>query len=191
MKKPNIDKRTRLLDAADKLVQQQGFNQTTLANIAQESSVPLGNVYYYYKTKDDIGYALIEHRTECIRVQLSKWDTLPEPRERIVAAIKSVASTREMVAQSGCPIGSICQELNKDGGPLADKAAGMFSAQLGWLEVQFQLLGQGKKSADHSLHLVSALQGVSLLTNTFNDPKLMLRETARLIEWVNALSADV
>ncbi|MBI3606932.1 MAG: TetR/AcrR family transcriptional regulator [Nitrospirae bacterium] len=67
MKKSKTDKRTRLIEAANTLVQQQGFNQTTLADIALKSKVPLGNVYYYFKTKDDIGHALIEHRTDCSR----------------------------------------------------------------------------------------------------------------------------
>ncbi len=190
MKKSKIDKRSRLIEAANKLVQQQGFNQTTLADIAHESKVPLGNVYYYFKTKDDLGHALIEYRTEGVCGQFSEWDKLPDPKKRILAAIKTVADNREMVAQSGCPVGSLCQELHKEGGPLADKSAGMFSAMLGWLEAQFRLLGMGNESSGHALHLVSALQGASLLTNAFNDPTLMLRETARLTKWVKALSAD-
>ena len=187
MKKSKIDKRTRLIEAANKLVQQQGFNQTTLADIALEAKVPLGNVYYYFKTKEEIGHALIEHRTDCSCNQLSEWDKLPEPRKRLLAAITSVADNREMLAQSGCPIGSLCQELHKEGGPLADKAAGTFSALLDWLEAQFRLLGMGKESSGHALHLLSALQGASLLTNAFNDPTLTLRETARLKQWVNSI----
>ncbi|MBI3561727.1 MAG: TetR/AcrR family transcriptional regulator [Gammaproteobacteria bacterium] len=188
MKKSKIDKRSRLIEAADKLVQQQGFNQTTLADIAQESKVPLGNVYYYFKTKDDIGHALIEHRTQCIlHGQFSQWDKLSDPRKRILAAIKAVADNREILAQSGCPIGSLCQELHKEGGPLADKAAGMFSVLLEWLDAQFHLLGMGKASSDHALHLLAALQGASLLTNAFNDPTLMLREATRLKQWVTSL----
>ena len=187
MKNVKIDKRTRLIEAANTLVRRQGFNQTTLADIATESKVPLGNVYYYFKTKDDLGHALIEHRTECARNQLSEWDELPEPRQRILAAIKAVADSREMVAQSGCPTGSLCQELQKVGGPLADNAAETFVVLLEWLEAQFRLLGMKKESSDHALHLVSALQGASLLTNAFNDPTLMLRETARLTKWVNSL----
>ncbi len=190
MKKSKIDKRSRLIEAANKLVQQQGFNQTTLADIALEAKVPLGNVYYYFKTKEDLGHALIEHRTESACGQFSKWDKLPDPRARILASINMVADRRAMVAQSGCPTGSLCQELHKDGGPLAEKSAGTFSAMLGWLEAQFRLLGTGKESAGHALHLVSALQGASLLTNAFNDPTLMLRETARLTKWVKALSTD-
>jgi len=187
MKNPGIDKRTRLLDAASKLVHRQGFNRTTLADIAQESGVPLGNVYYYYKTKDDIGNALIEHRMECTLGQFGEWDKQPEPRKRILAVIKAVADNREVLAQSGCPVGALCQELHKNRGPLADKAAGMFSALLGWLEAQFRLLGMGKASSDHALHLVSALQGASLLTHAFNDPTLMTREATRLKQWIKAL----
>ena len=190
MKNSKIDQRTRLIEAANKLVQQQGFNQTTLADIAKKSKVPLGNVYYYFKTKDDLGRALIEQRADCYKGQISEWDKLPEPRQRILASIKAGADMREMIAQSGCPAGSLCQELHKDGGPLADKAAGTFTVLLGWLEVQFRLLGMKKESSDHALHLVAALQGASLLTHAFNDPTLMLRETARLTEWVNALRSD-
>ena len=187
MKKSKIDKRARLIEAANKLVQQQGFNQTTLADIAEESKVPLGNVYYYFKTKDDIGHALIEHRTEGVCSQFREWDKLPDPRKRLLAVIKAVANNRDILAQSGCPIGSLSQELHKDGGPMADKAAGMFTVLLEWLETQFRLLGTGRESSSHAFHLLSALQGASLLTNAFNDPALMLRETARLKQWVNSI----
>ena len=56
------DKRIRLIEAAKVLIHQQGFNLTTLADIAQEADVPLGNVYYYFKTKEAIGEAVIEKR---------------------------------------------------------------------------------------------------------------------------------
>ena len=157
---------------------------------AKKSRVPLGNVYYYFKSKDDLGHALIEHRVDYYQSQIGEWDKLPDARARILASIKSAAAMREMIAQSGCPIGSLCQELHKDGGPLADKAAETFAVFLEWLETQFRLLGMKKESSGHALHLLSALQGASLLTNAFNDPTLMLRETARLMKWVNSLKVD-
>lgn len=89
-----------------------------------------------------------------------------------------------MLIQSGCPIGSLCQELQKEGGPLTDEAAGMFAAILVWLTEQFRLLGKGREASGLALHLLSALQGASLLTNTFKDSKLILRETKRLKQWI-------
>lgn len=187
MENKGSGKRTRLIEAANKLIHQQGFNQTTLADIARESEVPLGNVYYYFKTKEEIGSALIEHRANFYRGLLEAWNELPDPKQRILTLVEMVSGERETLAQSGCPIGSLCQELHKDGGPLADKSAGLMAALLSWAEQQFRLLGKDKESADLALHLISALQGASLLTHTFRQPELIVRETARLREWVNAL----
>ena len=53
------NKRERLLAAARDLIHEQGFKPTTLADIARESDVPLGNVCYYFKSKDDIAGAII------------------------------------------------------------------------------------------------------------------------------------
>ena len=89
--------------------------------------------------------------------------------------------------QSGCPIGSLCQELHKEGGPLAEGAAGMFAAILTWLAEQFRLLGKKNESSGLALHLLCALQGASLLTHTFKDTKLIVRETTRLKQWVDSV----
>ena len=181
------NKRFRLLEAANKLVHAQGFNQTTLADIAKQAEVPLGNVYYYFKTKEDIGHALIEHRANFYRGLIAAWNQLPDPKRRIHALIGEVEGQREALASSGCPIGSLCQELHKDGGVLAEKAASLMAAILGWTEQQFHELGKGTESADLALHIVSVLQGASLLTHTFNQPDLVLRETAWLKKWVDSL----
>ncbi len=181
------DKRLRLIEAANKLIYQQGFNQTTLADIARESEVPLGNVYYYFKTKDELGSALIEHRENFYRGLITEWNKLSDLKQRILALVEMVSGMREELARSGCPIGSLCQELHKDGGPLAEKSASLLAAMLSWTEQQFRELGKGKESPDLALHLVSVLQGASLLTHTFRQPDLIAREATRLKEWVNAL----
>jgi TetR/AcrR family transcriptional regulator, transcriptional repressor for nem operon len=181
------NKRARLLEAANKLVHAQGFNQTTLADIASAAEVPLGNVYYYFKTKEDIGHALIEHRADFYRGLIDAWNKIPDPKKRLLALIEEVEGQREALAASGCPIGSLCQELHKDGGLLAEKAAGLMSAILGWSERQFRDLGQGAESADLALHMLTVLQGASLLTHTFNQPVLLLRETTRLKHWLEAI----
>src|SRR5258707_6551086 len=59
MASTNIDKRSRLLSAAVELTYQNGFEATSLADIARDAIVTLCNVYYYYKTKDEIGNAIV------------------------------------------------------------------------------------------------------------------------------------
>jgi TetR/AcrR family transcriptional regulator, transcriptional repressor for nem operon len=180
-------KRSRLVDTANRLVHEQGFNRTTLADIAKEANVALGNVYYYFKTKEEIGHAVIDQRASFYAAQMEAWNALPDPRKRIQAFIQMVIDAREMLAHSGCPIGSLCQELHKAGGPLADKAASMFTAVLAWLEGQFRLLGKGKEAPDLALHLLSALEGATLLAHSFNSPEPIQRETDRLKAWIKTL----
>src|SRR5215467_6057636 len=62
MSKAQADERTRLVETAMKLAHKRGFRETSLADIAEAADVPAGNVYYYFKTKDEPGEAVIERR---------------------------------------------------------------------------------------------------------------------------------
>lgn len=181
------DKRARLTEAADKLVHEQGFARTTLADIAEASQVPLGNVYYYFKTKEALGEALVWRRADHYRALRQTWDADPDPRARLAAFVEMTIANRVSLADYGCPIGSLCQELHKQGGPLAEQASQMFSEWLEWLEAQFRAMKKGKDSPRLALHILSATQGASLLTNSFRDPKYVVAEASALKEWLRAL----
>jgi TetR/AcrR family transcriptional regulator, transcriptional repressor for nem operon len=170
-----------------KLVHEQGFNRTTLADIARDSGVPLGNVYYYFKTKEAIGEALIDKLLEAQKAAFEAWESEPSPRGRLKLFVQVATDSGESVARSGCQLGSLCAELHKDRGPLADHSAKLFTALLQWVETQFRLSGKGRESRDLAVHLVSAVQGASLLANTFHDPRYLTREGTRLKEWIRSL----
>jgi TetR/AcrR family transcriptional repressor of nem operon len=55
-------KRDRLVAGARETLHRQGVQATTIADIAHASDVPVGNVYYYFKFKDEIVAAVIEAR---------------------------------------------------------------------------------------------------------------------------------
>lgn len=188
MRRKSANKRDTLVEAADKLVYVQGFHETTLADIAVQAGIPLGNLYYYFKTKEELGAAIVARRAKYYSDLAAEWDEQADPKARIVAFIEYVEGRRKHLSRSGCPIGSLCQELHKgDGGFLAEQAAALFTEQLKWLEAQFLALGCEDASADHALHLVSAMQGAALLTHTFGDPGLIQREAARVKAWIKVL----
>jgi TetR/AcrR family transcriptional repressor of nem operon len=188
MNKKSTHKRDSLLEAADKLVHLQGFHETTLADIAAQAGVPLGNLYYYFKTKEELGSAIITRRANYYNDLIVEWGRQADPKSKIAAFLDYVEGRREHLSRSGCPIGSLSQELHKgDSGFLAKQATAIFTEQLNWLERQFLALGCNDASADYALHLLSAMQGAALLTNTFGDSRLIQREVARLREWVTAL----
>ena len=182
-----VDKRTRIIDTAARLVHEHGFARTSLADIARESGVPLGNLYYYFKTKDAIGEALVEKISMETAAARATWEAELEPRERVLAFIQATIDGRASVARIGCRVGSLCSELHKEPGPLAEQAANLFAGFLKWLEAQFRLLGMGADSRDLAFHLVSSVQGASLLANSFHDTRDITRECNRLKEWVQSL----
>jgi len=187
MPKLKADNRTRLLQAAEKVTYRRGFGKTALADIAAEARVPLGNVYYYFKTKDEIGDAIIELRLSRFRKLLEEFNQANDPRERLCAFVQIKIKNREELARSGCPVGTLCSELHKDGGAVARKSTVLLATALAWMEAQFQALGKGADSRGLAVHLLSATQGVSLLAHTFHDPSMIEMEAARLKEWIRAL----
>ncbi len=182
-----LDKRTRLIDTAAKLAHEHGFHKTSLADIARESGVPLGNVYYYFKTKEALGEALVEKLSTGFARMRERWAAIPDPKARLEAFIQMTIDNRDSLARSGCPIGTLCAELHKEGGPLAEHAATLFGDSLTWMEAQFQEVGRGDESRHLAVHLLSALEGASLLTHTFHDPNVVTGESNRLKLWVRSL----
>lgn len=182
------DKRVRLIEAAKVLIHQQGFNLTTLADIAQEADVPLGNVYYYFKTKEAIGIAVIEKRAAEWSERLASWSEISDPLVRLMTLIKYGLESIEVTARFGCPIGGLCQELGKQGGSLSDLAAKLLHDVLQWSEEQFRALGLEEKAPGLALNLISSIQGMFLLTHTFKDPKLAQRQSEELRAWLESLT---
>src|SRR5271169_2354492 len=127
MARTPIDKRSRLVSAAVGLAYQNGFVATSLADIAREAEVPLGNVYYYFKTKDEIGEAIVERRFSRFRSLLQELDRADSPKERLCGFVQIKIKNREELARSGCPVGTLCSELRKHGGAVAKKSTILFA----------------------------------------------------------------
>lgn len=174
------DKREKLLDAATKLIHQQGFKHTTLADIAEKSEVPLGNVYYYFKTKEDIASAVIDDRKVGLSKITEEWEKIyHDPRQRLLAFLSIVETSRDSIAKNGCPIGSLCQELNKETGSLANLAGDTIKLQLQWAESQFSQMDVADPKAS-AVEFISNLQGISLLANSLNAPEIVTEQIDRL-----------
>ena len=183
------DKRVRLIEAAKSLIHKQGFNLTTLADIAQEADVPLGNVYYYFKTKEAIGEAVIANRGKFLHESLQAWDKLAEPKARLLALIQAEIEQAESIARSGCAVGGLSQELAKQGGPLADAAAKLVSDTLGWVEKQFRAIGCQEGSRELAIQFIALVQGSSLLTNTFKDPQILVNLQHAISKWIDKVAS--
>ena len=64
-------KRDRLVAGACETIYRQGVEATTIADIAEAADVPAGNVYYYFKSKDELVAAAIDAYAKENRQRLS------------------------------------------------------------------------------------------------------------------------
>ena len=187
MAKIQADKRARLIETTMKLAYKHGFRETSLADIAEAARVPIGNVYYYCKTKDELGEAVVERRLAEFRAFREELDRLSSPKERLFAFVERIQSNREQLARGGCPLGGLCTELHKEGGPLAKKSAALFTEPMRWLEEQFRAVGHEKDSRELAVHFFSAFQGMAAVALGANDQEVVVMETKRLKDWIGTL----
>jgi TetR/AcrR family transcriptional regulator, transcriptional repressor for nem operon len=180
-------KRERLVAAATQLLHQQGIERTTLADIAQAADVPAGNVYYYFKTKDEVIAAVIEAHAQQVRATLASIDAHHRsPRSRLKAFVREFTAQSELVAQHGCPLGSLCSEIGKGVRQSSFAEADLMRLPIEWAEEQFRSLGR-RDAHDLAVDLMAAYEGNALLANTLRDPGVLSRAARRLNHWIDTL----
>ena len=185
--KSGLGKRERLIAGAREVLHAQGVERTTLADIAEAADVPVGNVYYYFKTKDDLVNAAITSHLEDIHAALAALEQHRTPKSRLKAFVRMLMEQAEETARYGCPQGSLCSELDKrDDGP-GRACPELLGVPIAWAEQQFRAMGR-RDARELAVALIASYQGIALLTNTFREPDLMVREGRRLERWIDSLS---
>ena len=180
-------KRERLVESARALLHEQGAQRTTIAEVAERANVPPGNVYYYFKTKDElVGTVLDSYAVEADRL-IETFERKQTPQARLKALVRNWNDMRDIVALHGCPMGSLCSELDKSESGLDRKCAGVLRLIVDWAEGQFHQLGR-PDAPDLALALFSGIQGAALLANTFRDPEVLSGQTRHLERWIDSLT---
>lgn len=175
-----------MASAAD-LLHRQGVQGPTLAEIADAADVPPGNVYYYFKTREELVHAVIDSQLEEVRALLARLDTRATPIARLKGLAESWTTNGPMIVEHGCPLGGLSHELNKHDAELGADAARPLRELLEWAERQFRELKQRNPGAV-AVTFLSAIQGAALLANAFRDEQLLKQEIRRIERWVESLA---
>ena len=85
-----------VLDAAERVMAEQGYEAATLARVVEEAGIPLSSVYHYYGSKDGILLAVMERGAERFFADLPNWDRrIGRPAEHLARVLSTVAQTLE------------------------------------------------------------------------------------------------
>ncbi len=180
--------RERIVTAASDLFYQQGYNQTSFAEVAESTGIPKGNFYYYFKSKDELLHAVIEYRLEIIKTLLVETEAgYPAPQSRLLRIVDILANEATTVMDYGCPLGTLNAELGKTQKELQSHAAQMFDLFNDWCEREFITLGKAEEARYFAMHLMALLQGAALLGNVYKDRSFIENEIRHAKEWIRSL----
>lgn len=176
--------RTEIVSCARDLFYRRGYDGTSFSDIVKASDVCRGNIYHYFKSKDEILGAVIDQRIEEFQTLLNRWQVEhTDPRERLRAFARMVVERQDELTRWGCPVGSLNIELGKDRRDLQVSARRLFDLFRDWLATQLAALGHADPAAA-ALHLLGRAQGIAVIAQVYEDTTLLAREVAWLEEWI-------
>ena len=189
MPKKSESTRQRNVEAANRLFYHKGYNQTSFTDVVQAAAVPRGNIYYYFKTKDDILEAAIRYRTERIGQMLEQWTgSYRTPIERLHRFLDILSDSADAIMRFGCPMGTLNTELGKEQRELQAQAENLFKVFESWLVDQFSELGYAGRAHELALRLMAMGQGINVMAHVHHDPAFLRREKERLGRWLDQLA---
>jgi AcrR family transcriptional regulator len=186
----NRQTRDQIVDVADQLFYEQGFEHTSFSQIAEAVGISRGNFYYHFKSKDEILDAVIDLRLSRTSAMLDGWEIEGEtPASRIRSFINILVMNRARIKRYGCPVGSLCTELAKLDHQSKGNAKELFMLFRSWLRRQFEQLGRPDDADELAMHLLAFSQGVATLASAFQDEKFIRSEVSRLNEWLASVES--
>ncbi len=181
-KTPNAT-REHILHAASRLMTLKGYHSTSLDDVLRASGVGKGNFYYYFKSKEELGYAMLD------RIILGFVERTLEPcfSDGTVAPLDRVRCFFDRVLEAqrqrncvgGCPMGNLASELSDVHEGFRQRLAEIFTRWRARLtdalaEAQAQeSLGPECDPAVLAYFLVAGLEGAILLTKVTKDIQIM------------------
>ncbi len=107
--------REHILNAAGRLIHLRGFHNTSVEDILRESGVGKGNLYYYFKSKDELGYAALDRTLERIQEELLEkvFATSLDPWTQLERFLDyPVKRAQREGCIGGCPLGNLALEMS-------------------------------------------------------------------------------
>jgi TetR/AcrR family transcriptional repressor of nem operon len=109
-----LETRAAIVGIASQLLRVNGFNGTGIDAVLKEAKIPKGSFYYYFKSKDDLGIAIIENAANELELKLEQHlgNLAPPPLARLRSYFESsIEGQRLSGCTRGCLFGTLGLEL--------------------------------------------------------------------------------
>jgi len=186
--------RDAILHAASRLIHVHGYNRTSLDDVLRESGAGKGNFYYHFKSKEDLGYAILDQIIGSF-LERTLEPCFSDPDGPALEQIRCfldrlLEMQRARNCVGGCPLGNLAAELSDVHEGFRARLTSVFAA---WRERLTSVLraAQQRGTVDVACRpesvadfLVASLEGAILLTKLTKDIAVMeqcVAETKRYL----------
>lgn len=163
-----------ILDSAERLVQQRGFNGFSYADVASELDLTKASLHYHFAGKAELGEALISRYALRFAQALTDIDAQAiDVREKLAAYAGLYATV--VHGERMCLCGMLAAEYQTLPEAMRDAVVRFFDVNEEWLE---GVLEQGRRDGTLSYRasareaarsIVSGLEGAMLMAQTYGD----------------------
>lgn len=193
--------REAILEAANRLIHVHGYNHTSLDDVLRESGVGKGNFYYHFKSKEDLGYAILDQIIASF-LDRTLEPCLSDPERGALAQIRCfvdrvLEAQRESNCVGGCPLGNLAAELSDVHEGFRARLASVFGV---WRERLTSALRaeQLRGAVDAACRpeavadfIVASLEGAILLTKLTKDITVMEQCVAEMRRYLSLFEPRV
>jgi len=185
----------RILDVAERLVQERGFNAFSYAHVADEVGITTASLHYHFPGKAQLGEALISRYAQRFG------EALEQLRDNEPDAPRMLAGYAELYAQTlrdhrMCLCGMLAADYETLAPPVRRAVLSFFDDNELWLT---RVLDQGRDEGtlrfdgparETALMLIGGLEGALLIARPYGDPERFGASAARLLASLSARTGD-
>ncbi|PYM59650.1 MAG: TetR family transcriptional regulator [Candidatus Rokuibacteriota bacterium] len=175
--------REQIVQVATRLMAVQGYHRTSLEDVLRESGAGKGNFYHYFRSKEDLGYAILD-RLVRLFAERTLEPVFGDPGRPPLAQVDAffdaiVAAQRARNCVGGCPMGNLATELADSHEGFRQRLCGAFDAwreRVGGALARARSDGVLAEEADPdglARFLVAGLEGAILMTKVQKDIRVM------------------
>mgnify|MGYP006082727195 CR=1 FL=1 len=174
------NKKQEILETAEKMVREGGYNSFSFRDIATAVGVKSSSVHYYFPTKSALGAAVVTYYTDKFLNHLGDPHQLMEEEKDLIRIYIQAFRSALTKDKRMCLCGLLGAEVGGLPPEVVAETKAFFERNIEWLTTAYTLKSGEKEARENAMKTLSLLEGAMILSNVLGDIKAFDEALMRL-----------